>query len=387
MARYTIRRRAMPLLAMSAIVCGSALVGGSSSAAAPELAAGRSVGIEPHNNFFGSNWLTGVKALAPNDVWVVGNHPNSKTDYQPVMRHYDGVTWKRVGHFGKRAGDRCIPTAVDARSDDDVWVSCTHQLRRDPFVEHWDGTSWQLQDIPGIGDGINQLWSVWEDTPDDVWAVGQYLGGTHGVPYGIVVHFDGQRWKQMQLPLSEPFELYGVSGTSPSDVWAVGHSWDRSQTLALHYDGTSWQVVASPTGNGGSGFDSLVALSPTDAWAVGWAYEGNFNGLVARWDGTKWVDTKATTVSHAYLQGVSALSDDDVWVVGAGVLGATASHWDGHEWTSHPPRYPGDGDSRLTAVSMANPDNVWTVGHWERQSRGLRTYQYWDSEDWHRHTP
>jgi hypothetical protein len=76
--------------------------------------------------------------------------------------------------------------------------------------------------------------------------------------------------------------LTGVAARSASDVWAVGY-WDNlagpipiRSTLWMHWNGTSWSIVASP--NVGTGDNTLLGViapaNATDAWAYGGSADG-----------------------------------------------------------------------------------------------------------------
>ena len=69
-------------------------------------------------------------------------------------------------------------------------------------------------------------------------------------------------------------QLFGVSGSSSNNVWAVG-----SGGTGLHYDGNQWS--RSPTGTTQT-LSAVWSDSPDDAWAVGSA------GTVLRWSGKAW---------------------------------------------------------------------------------------------------
>jgi hypothetical protein len=58
--------------------------------------------------------------------------------------------------------------------------------------------------------------------------------------------------------------LDAVSGSSPTDIWAVGE-------CAMHYDGKKWRAFPAPELNG-YGINELVGvadISPDNVWAVG----------------------------------------------------------------------------------------------------------------------
>lgn len=82
---------------------------------------------------------------------------------------------------------------------------------------------------------------------------------------------DGWCWEN---PLPTGNALYAVSGSSASDVWAVGDN-----GTILHYDGKTWSGVPSGVSNRLTG---VWAPSATEAWISG------TNGALLRWDGKDW---------------------------------------------------------------------------------------------------
>ncbi len=82
-------------------------------------------------------------------------------------------------------------------------------------------------------------------------------------------------------------QLYSVSATSPTDMWAVGWTGgdattDGQQTLIEHWNGTAWTRVPSPNpADAGNFLHGVAATSPADAWAVGQAnYTGHEDPLI-----------------------------------------------------------------------------------------------------------
>ena len=70
-------------------------------------------------------------------------------------------------------------------------------------------------------------------------------------------------------PSPTSLRLNVVDEISASDVWAMG-----DDGIILHWDGSNWSTVTSPT----DAFLSVSIVSATNAWAV--AYNGNYH-----WDG------------------------------------------------------------------------------------------------------
>src|SRR5206468_9107024 len=68
-------------------------------------------------------------------------------------------------------------------------------------------------------------------------------------------------------------QLRGVAAVSANDVWAVGdysNGTGHQQTLVEHWNGTAWSVVPSPNvGTGHNVLNGVAAVSANDVWAVG----------------------------------------------------------------------------------------------------------------------
>src|SRR5205809_1193661 len=90
-------------------------------------------------------------------------------------------------------------------------------------------------------------------------------------------------WRLVPFPVLESGRASGVSGTSSTDVWAVGAIvGPPGEPIIRHWDGTRWQRVAQERVGDGE-LTSVAAISPTDAWAVG-PY-GPQGTLTMHWDG------------------------------------------------------------------------------------------------------
>jgi hypothetical protein len=85
-------------------------------------------------------------------------------------------------------------------------------------------------------------------------------------------------WKIVPSPVVANAGLWGVSGTSSTDVWAVGSYLDQSGSIIEHWDGTAWTLVPHPI----STLYGVAAISQNDVWAVGGA------GMIQHWNGSSW---------------------------------------------------------------------------------------------------
>ncbi len=94
--------------------------------------------------------------------------------------------------------------------------------------------------------------------------------------------------------------LYGVHGTSNTDLWAVGE-----EGTVLRWDGEAWAAVESPTDT--SLWDVYVASS-TEVYVVG------NNGEAWLYDGAEWTALPTGVTNNLY--GVDGAGDGNVWAIG-----------------------------------------------------------------------
>ena len=144
--------------------------------------------------------------------------------------------------------------------------------------------------------------------------------------------------------------LYRVSALSANDVWASGDfgtSQTTLQPLSEHWDGQQWSIIPAPSvGTAGTRIQGISAASANDVWMVG-VYDltvTNPNAtktLAEHWNGTQWsvISSPNPTlgIRGSYLRGVKALASNDVWTVGyivlPGLMQTLIEHWDGTQWT------------------------------------------------------
>ena len=91
--------------------------------------------------------LTGVSAIAPDDVWAVGYHGNNKhgiDKYYPFAEHWDGSQWT-VDESVDPHADTAYLSAVGASATDDVFAvgDLVNKGKTRALVERWNGTAWQ----------------------------------------------------------------------------------------------------------------------------------------------------------------------------------------------------------------------------------------------------
>jgi hypothetical protein len=356
-------------------------------ATADPASRGQAEGVSPHWDGWGNNWLRDVKVLSSKDVWLAGDRPFSPF-FRPIVRHFDGVRWTNLPEPQHPRGTVCYATSIDGLADDDMWLTCSQSVTGIPNIEHWDGTSWQIQDLPPVG-SIVDLWHVWVDTPTDIWVAGD--AQTEGKQEGLVLHYDGHAWTQQRLPANNGTRIFGVSGTSPDDVWVVGSTNGTGRTYALHWDGATWTETPTLDPSLIAGLESVTAIAPDDVWAAGFnSSYPHSTGVLLHWDGHTWSDIDSPVLKGTFLFGIHAVTGDDVWAVGSKNERPIAVHWDGSHWRSVPPRHPAPvGDERLLAVSGDAPDDVWAAGYSSSRTGNhwARMHQRWNGKGWSRDYP
>ena len=296
---------------------------------------------------------------------------------------------------------------VSAVSGSDVWAvgrqNSTGVFKT--LILHWNGTAWSKVNSPSPSLADAELMGVSAVSGSDAWAVGDYLA-SDGLSHALIVHWNGTAWTQVNSPTAPrytDFGLTGVSAVSGSDAWAVGvrgvpSDGRKSGTLIFHWDGTAWTLVNSPSpGSGPNQLEGVSAVSGSDAdaWAVG-NYSsldnpGASRTLVLHWNGTAWSKINSPTPNPNdlnFLQGVSARSGSDAWAVGnywntTGLSRSLILHWNGTAWSKINSPNPGPNANRLSGVSARSGSDAWAVGdHDTAVSTTNSLILHWNGTAW-----
>jgi hypothetical protein len=277
--------------------------------------------------------LAGVSALTPTDVWAVGNFNlgTQTNNGRTLIEHFDGNAWSVVPSPNLGNGGDFL-TGVAAIAADDVWAVGWFDNQTvgflGPLIEHWNGTAWSVvtAGVP-LSSGII-LESITAISATDIWTVGQQAGGSATNE----LHWNGTKWTVMPtapFPNGGQEMLRGVSAAGTNDVWAVGSYaptvFAELQTLAVHWDGTEWTRVTTP--NVDVYFNllySVAAVNSHDVWAVGYAYTPDgldFHTLVEHWDGQQWTISPSPNIPNPYgrgdmLTGIVRSGATSLWAVG-----------------------------------------------------------------------
>jgi hypothetical protein len=374
-----IRRTSMILLGVAALAI-SAMSQGAAARYVDPLRETGGRHLYPYQN---------VTAVSPTSAFFAGDFGMlGRTRF----KEWDGHSWANAPGMARPHSSL---RAIDAIGSDDVWAVGTHWLdspqETRSLIVHWNGTAWRVVDDGGLGHvQLTELDDVSMAAPDDVWAVGWDLshGGTQVT--SVFVHWDGSAWQLVPAPVDGNFSA--VTALGSGDVWIAGQVWPSLHRIILHWDGHAWSRSSTP-----GYMASLDALSPDDVWAVGTeSRHSPQTGVIEHWDGTAWTVIPSPQVGEdrgTFLTSVSAVSADDVWVVGQtgdpkGFYGPTwIEHWDGQEWSVVPSPSPGSAWNYLEDVSGDSAADAWAAGVFSNHhdtNRGKTLLLHWDGTTWTR---
>jgi len=295
--------------------------------------------------------LSGVAVVSANNVWAVGGKGPGA-----LIEHWDGTNWS----VAAVQPPGTLLNGVAALSSSDIWAVGQNGVHN--LVEHWNGQRWVIIPSPSLGT-YDVLYAVCAISHNDAWAVGNSISPNDVY---ILMHWDGTSWSLVNGPPAKSSLLVSVKAFATDDVWAVGYKdYDYNQftssTFTLHWDGTTWSEIPSP--NVTNGFNNLYGVdgtAPDDMWAVG---SSNLGAIALHWDGTAWT-TVPTPVDDGWFVAVKAFSSTNVCAVGTSIetsgSQALSARWDGTQWrviSSPPVVIPG----WLGAISSRD-GSIWTVG-------------------------
>lgn len=240
-----------------------------------------------------TNSLWGVQAFSPTDIWVAG--------VSGYIGHFDGNAWS-MSPSGTFQGGFFVFWAA---SPSDIWL-----VGDGCGLVRWQGTSWAPMTVSGCT-GQKALYSIDGSSSSNVWVVGgngnlfQYNGSTWTNRYqgnytfwsvaarsGTDVLLSGesgeiQRWNGTQFSSeTAPTEtLTAIAKVSATESWIVG-----SNGTALHSTTPgNWTSVPTPVASGT--LYGIYAAAANDIWAVG------TGGVIVHYDGTAWSQVQSPTTT------------------------------------------------------------------------------------------
>jgi hypothetical protein len=346
-------------------------------------------------NSTGNNALESNAVISANDAWAVGISNNTGTSSRTLAEHWNGTSWsiKPTANPDTRINTLLSVSAV---ASNNVWavgyydINATNLHDSATLAEHWNGTSWSKVATANPTVGANFL-GVTTIAANNVWAVGRYYNFGPNSWNTLIEHYNGSTWSVVASAnsnTSDYNELDTISAFSSTDIWAVGFhapvigsSLGTYQSLAEHWDGSSWTLVATP--NTATGDNALIGVNALEAnHAVGVGY-GDFviNSTPQEgeaWDLTLGGSTNVVLNASASDNGFQSVAraGDGVWAVGFASAGSSSplqdlvwqANWDSGTHTLTWAASPGVSDSPssifnvLIGVAAVSPSVFWAVG-------------------------
>lgn len=139
---------------------------------------------------------------------------------------------------------------------------------------------WTIDTLSYPGSSQTLMSCIWGSSPNDV-----YVGGHNERGYGKMYHFDGQKWRPVDLALGA-IEIDDLFGFGSGNVWGVGDLTFANpnpppnildSSLAIRYDGKAWQGLNFVRQRQ---LVSIWGSAPNDIWM------GGINGTLFHFDGT-----------------------------------------------------------------------------------------------------
>jgi phosphoesterase family protein len=287
--------------------------------------------VKPLTSMFA---VAGTTAIAttplPERFWATPTpgHPPEPTSITKATTTAGGWTVQKTQLLG--TSDNSVG-AIAGSSPTDIWAAGdflpdaakSNQDATLTFAEHYNGSKWTVVRTPNTGPNFNSFYGL-AASQGRAWAVGERLNGRYQ-DRALVEVWNGKTWSLANIPQPGDVRdmLFAATALSPSDVWVVGDQESGNgvfQTLAEHWNGSSWTVVPTPDpGPSGDHLYAVDAVSPDDVWAAGQQLS-RFpdNGLVEHWDGHSWsvVPMPAATSASVMLDAIAVTASDQVYVAG-----------------------------------------------------------------------
>lgn len=257
--------------------------------------------IPSPNNSANNNTLSSVVVTAKNNVFAVGTSIDQTGNAHTLTEHWNGSAWNILPSPNRDTNNTLV--GMTAISQNNIWAVGSYFSgslgHTQTLIEHWNGVTWSIINGPNVNNTDTTLSDIHAVAANDIWAVG-YTGANAAFTEhnAFITHWDGQKWSIVAHPASQlNGSLTALAASSANNIWAVGQylpagSNTTSQMLVEHWNGTQWTVVpAAEVAGYNDSLNDISAISANDIWAIGASQSKTYQSsqtLIEHWNGTKW---------------------------------------------------------------------------------------------------
>jgi hypothetical protein len=248
--------------------------------------------------------LSGVSVASADEAWAVGTSFETSTS-AGVIERWNG-TWSVV----RQDANVALSAVTSFGVADAVAVGSTSSAPSHPVVDMWNGSHWTLAVLPIADARFN---AVSGSSPSDVWAVGSYgTGAAAQESKALLEHWNGSTWTQFSVPDHLLSDMVQVAAVATDNVYALSfrHCCTR---FVWHFDGTAWTAM-STLQLGSSPLPQAIAATSSGLWYAPRGATGQNSYQVQQWTGSAW--RPVFSRYYANVESMTAGPDDSVWTAG-----------------------------------------------------------------------
>ncbi|MEO8461048.1 MAG: hypothetical protein ABI451_11010, partial [Dokdonella sp.] len=254
------------------------------------------------------------KSFGSDESWLVGGYDTggigNLQQYSLAYHRIGEGAWMAVPTPSPQVCSAASPctqvwfNAIDGFSSNDVWAggwkrgqSVGGFVGGQLFVAHWNGQSWTEIPAPRTDGGTGaRVVGIKAIASDDVWFVGDWITPT-GWP-ALAMHWNGSSLQIVPTPFpsggTPGWSLIASDGVATNDVWAVGHGSDGDPATTpyfLHWNGSAWSLDGNvPAPGDTKEFGALLALASNNVYAGGSTFTvaDGYRPAIMHNDGSAW---------------------------------------------------------------------------------------------------
>jgi hypothetical protein len=184
--------------------------------------------------------LVQIVGTSPTDAWAIGDSWTSSqhNDFVTLAEHWNGKKWVVVKTPNTTGIDNVFNSGVALAPDDvwaigDYWNGSIFQT----LTEHYNGKVWSIITSPNAGTFGNGLYAATALSTKAVWAVGQ-IYGSGGTAKTFGIKWNGAKWlvqKTVDVAGASNDGFNSIAAIPKSNtVWAVGATYSLNEAMPLN---------------------------------------------------------------------------------------------------------------------------------------------------------